>query len=273
MPKPKKQSLFWKISGNGLMKESYLFGTIHIYDTAVFQIPRKVFNALKKADTFWAELDLNEMPSGISYSNVFHSNAEKTLDKLLGKRDFGKLMQYSVFKNFGEEKAKQISPLFAYTLLFSEQETETTSSVDKELFDFARKREKETFGLETLEDQLTLLNSSSKGQVKMLKTFLSKKETVKEGFDEMLQYYKNQDFESLNENLKDSFSSSFLPKKFLDKRNRKAVNKIVQYIVEQEKSAFIAVGAMHLHDTAFSQGMVSLLEEKGFSLKPLKLVL
>jgi uncharacterized protein YbaP (TraB family) len=38
MPK-KYQSLLWEISGNGLKKPSFLYGTMHVSDKLVFNLP------------------------------------------------------------------------------------------------------------------------------------------------------------------------------------------------------------------------------------------
>src|SRR5215204_1704987 len=48
---PKKYpSLFWEISGNGLAKPSYLFGTMHVSSKMVFHLSDSFYLALKNAD-------------------------------------------------------------------------------------------------------------------------------------------------------------------------------------------------------------------------------
>jgi uncharacterized protein YbaP (TraB family) len=45
-----ENSLFWEISGNGLKKSSYLFGTYHLLNSGFLDEIPKVKEACKKAD-------------------------------------------------------------------------------------------------------------------------------------------------------------------------------------------------------------------------------
>ncbi len=51
------QSLLWEISGNGLEKTSYLFGTIHRNDKELFQFSDSVYIALNTVDGIMTETD------------------------------------------------------------------------------------------------------------------------------------------------------------------------------------------------------------------------
>src|SRR5687767_5130174 len=48
--KPTYKSLFWEISGNGLKKPSYLYGTMHVSDRVAFHLSDSFFIALKDVD-------------------------------------------------------------------------------------------------------------------------------------------------------------------------------------------------------------------------------
>src|SRR5215468_11568844 len=48
---PKKYpSLFWEITGNGLSRPSYLFGTMHVSSKLVFHLPDSFYLAIKNVD-------------------------------------------------------------------------------------------------------------------------------------------------------------------------------------------------------------------------------
>src|ERR1700755_1313572 len=48
---PKKYpSLFWEITGNGLAKPSYLFGTMHVSSKMVFHLPDSFYMGIKNVD-------------------------------------------------------------------------------------------------------------------------------------------------------------------------------------------------------------------------------
>ena len=54
---PKYPSLFWEITGNGLKKPSYLFGTMHVSSKLVFHLSDSFFLAIKNVDAVALELN------------------------------------------------------------------------------------------------------------------------------------------------------------------------------------------------------------------------
>src|SRR6186713_1410087 len=55
---PKKYpSLFWEITGNGLVKPSYLFGTMHVSSKMVFHLSDSFYYAMKNVDAVALELN------------------------------------------------------------------------------------------------------------------------------------------------------------------------------------------------------------------------
>ena len=46
----KYPSLFWEITGNGLSRPSYLFGTMHVSSKLVFHLPDSFYLAIKNVD-------------------------------------------------------------------------------------------------------------------------------------------------------------------------------------------------------------------------------
>src|ERR1700759_4499587 len=56
--KPQKYpSLFWEISGNGLKKPSYLFGTMHVSNKMAFHLSDSFYNAIQSTDMVALELN------------------------------------------------------------------------------------------------------------------------------------------------------------------------------------------------------------------------
>ncbi|MBL0144631.1 MAG: TraB/GumN family protein [Chitinophagaceae bacterium] len=53
----KYPSLFWEITGNGLKKPSYLFGTMHVSSKLVFHLSDSFYYALKNVDAVALELN------------------------------------------------------------------------------------------------------------------------------------------------------------------------------------------------------------------------
>ena len=60
---PNEKSLLWEISGNGLTKSSYLFGTIHIIGSEDFFFPKTLEDKIIAADQATFEIDMDDMSS------------------------------------------------------------------------------------------------------------------------------------------------------------------------------------------------------------------
>jgi len=52
-------TLLWRISGNGLSKPSYLYGTMHLTDKRVFQLGDSLYYGIEHAEGFAGELDMS----------------------------------------------------------------------------------------------------------------------------------------------------------------------------------------------------------------------
>src|SRR5438270_12723784 len=57
VPPNKYPSLFWEITGNGLKKPSYLFGTMHVSSKMVFHLSDSFYNAMRSTDAVALELN------------------------------------------------------------------------------------------------------------------------------------------------------------------------------------------------------------------------
>jgi uncharacterized protein YbaP (TraB family) len=55
-----ESSLLWKISGNGLQKDSYLFGTIHLICKDEFKVDDRVLAAFNESERLVMEMDMSD---------------------------------------------------------------------------------------------------------------------------------------------------------------------------------------------------------------------
>src|SRR5687768_10381951 len=53
----KYPSLLWEITGNGLKKPSYLFGTMHVSSKLAFHLPDSFYHAIRSVDAVALELN------------------------------------------------------------------------------------------------------------------------------------------------------------------------------------------------------------------------
>jgi uncharacterized protein YbaP (TraB family) len=82
----KYQGLLWEISGNGLTKPSYLFGTMHVSNKLAFHLADSFYNAIKNVDVVALESNPANWQDDYSKPNIFDprsmasGNAYKFLD-------------------------------------------------------------------------------------------------------------------------------------------------------------------------------------------------
>jgi len=63
------KSLLWEITGNGLKKPSYLFGTMHISNKMVFNLSDSFYSAIRNTDVVAIELNPETWQSEIPRVN------------------------------------------------------------------------------------------------------------------------------------------------------------------------------------------------------------
>ncbi len=264
-----ENSLLWEISGNGIEKPSYIFGTIHLIpkdDYFFTDVMKEKFNTCEK---LVLEIDINlSLTEQINAAKQMMLPAGKTLYDYMSKKDSARFKNYLTdtlkISKSTYNKILKIKPLFGSSLIISEL-VGKTKTYEQELNKQAKKNRMKISGLETLQFQMDLVNNISiEDQIKMLfdGEFSG---NPSETYNEMVEVYKRQDLNKLKELIDADDSTAKLGDKFLSDRNRDWISKIEKLVTET--SVFIAVGAGHL---AGDNGILNLLKEKGYELKPVK---
>ncbi len=189
-----QNSLLWKIEGNGLEHPSYLFGTVHIYDTTEFKLPQAIFGYLEECQAYAMEINPEEMDQAMVSKRMMITD-DNTLDVLMGKEAFDKLMSFPVPAMMGADAVKRIKPIFTTSLIYLENINDQPQSIDQDFYHYAKIRYKKVYGIETLEEQLDAVDAiPMKDQAEMLKESLMKPEDPKEMIKKLWDAYKTQNF-------------------------------------------------------------------------------
>jgi uncharacterized protein YbaP (TraB family) len=273
-----KFSLLWEITGNGIQKSSYLYGTIHIYDSSIFKIPEEVYTAIELCDNFALEIDLNTIDHSNLLQRVMISDPDSTLDKLLEPEIYDEIQKIPFIKMMGEA-INMMKPFYIQQYILIENPL-TLQSVELNLSSHANSKSKNIMGIETIDEQLDATDAMSLSeQVQGIKDIynyckrehLEFAEAGKKVFTTIQIAYKEQDFEKLI-NLEDEFkmtsSSPVSDSALIGLRNVNMANRIDDFI-KQDKTLFVAIGALHLPNYKNFRGVVALLQEKGYSLRPI----
>lgn len=265
-------TLLWKISGNGLEKASYLFGTIHMLceDDAVLSANLK--KAIKNAEDVYLEVDMDNIIEMFGVMGQMKMTGDTTLQDLLTKEEYEKVKDYfeskqSMIPFAMLETFKPI--LAASTLEQGDLPCESTSSMEQVIMAEAKQQDKNIKGLETMSYQAGMLDSIPyKLQAQQLVNYINNvgKEDDGKETKEMLKAYNEQDLNKLEEMIKksDAGISSFTDL-LLYNRNRNWVKKLKNLMAE--KPLVVAVGAGHLPG---DQGVISLLRKAGYTVEPVE---
>ncbi len=266
-------SLLWKITGNGLKKPSYLYGTMHTSDARVFNFSDSLMPFFNASKAYAMELDpvtafdfsiLSKITMGKGYSlkKMIPDTDYVFLDSVM-RKEVG--MSVKIFDN--------VAPVFTMSLLEMKSMGLSDSSIkgNKEVLDvyfhnLAKKKKKKLIGIETVEEQLGALNSLTyQEQADMLLVELHAMRNNSSEGTELVEYYLQQDLDKLAA----MNSVTDMPDKFytalVTDRNIRMADRIAVFI--QEQPVFVAIGALHLPGQG---GVIELLRKKGYTVYPVR---
>lgn len=261
-------SLLWKISGNGLEKPSYLYGTMHaVCET---NIDEDVMKAFEETDQLYLELDMDDPNLQASMMNGLMMKDGITITSLISEDD-AKLLDAFLIKNIGYSLSliNTFKPFMVSTMYLPKLLDCPMKAVDLELMKISKEQNEGTFGLETVEDQLAVFDRIPyKVQIEeLMKVAKNGLVNDKKEIQKMLTVYKSENIEEMLKLTKDSDNkiTSKFSEELLIKRNKNWIP-IIEKVVK-EKPTFIGVGAGHL---AGNNGVIKLLQKQGYNVEPIK---
>jgi hypothetical protein len=255
------KSLLWEISGNGLSKSSFLYGTIHMICENDYFLAEKTKKAFNATESLFLEIDLSD-PNELVFMQKAAMSTEPLSKKLTAKQLSD--LEIVLRKNTGMtiQQVDNYSMLTVLSLISMKSfGCENLKFYEMEFIGLAKESKKSIGGLETIEAQIQFLNKaySDDEMIAMLQ------ETNGEETEKMVQNY-------INENLPELYKEITTPKLMnenskkwmLEVRNENWAVKMPD--VMKDKSTFFAVGAAHLLG---KEGLINLLRKAGYSVKPL----
>ena len=264
-----ENSLLWKISGNGLEESSYLYGTLHILCPDQLDIKDKVKNALNGSDQLVMELNFNDpgVMAKIQQGMIYKDGT--TASDYLNEKEY--TMVSNFFRdsmNLPFQRLQAIKPFFLSSMITSHYlKCPQPASFEQKLTAMANENELAVKGLETVEEQLTVVEKISKNRQKdMLVEGIKNYEKTKKMFTKMVDHYLNEELSGLDEITEKYMSDEYAGTKedLLIKRNKNWI-KDMKPMMKKHRS-FIAVGASHLTG---KEGLINLLKDAGYTVEPI----
>jgi len=258
-------SLLWKISGNGLQQDSYLFGSFHILCKDDLKISDTLKSKIANAKVFYSEIKLDE--EGMEAKMALKMRMQNTtLEALIGKSDYAMVNErFQQITNLPLQMLDHFKPFMAISLLtINTLSCKEKSSPETEFAKIAKENKVPNLGLETIDEQIAVIDKwSLDSQIHALTESVLHFDSSKRALKEMIAIYKQRNVDSLYQYMKEKGTSDDFELDMLITRNHNWVP-IIEMAIKQQP-AFFVVGAGHLGGP---DGVLNLLRKRGYRLTP-----
>jgi uncharacterized protein YbaP (TraB family) len=265
---PAENSLLWEISGRGLAKPSYLFGTIHLICPTDFSLSDSLKSTLSRTQQVALEMDMDDPGMMAGMMKTMNMTAGNELKKLVTQQEYERLDRF--FKDsvhVGLAMFERAKPFVLMGPLFNTVLDCQPQSYEMALVELADKQKTEVIGIETLEEQMAIFDTIPyKDQAKMLLNLIDSLPSARKEFKTLIALYKAQNINQLyGMTLKSEFGMEGNEEVMLFARNRKWIPRIRR--IASAKPTFFAVGAAHLGG---EKGVIALLRKEGYQVRAVK---
>ena len=258
-------SLLWKISGNGLEQESYLFGTIHMICSEEFKMDSRIETAFSKTGQLVLELDMDD-PSMQQKLQALSLNPEmKNIKSQLSEEDALALDSF-LKTNYGAglDQLGILKPFVLTSMILMKQmPCSQIESYEMYFTNKATQEQKEVLGLETVEFQMGIFEKiPDEVELEEVGKMVTSDYTQKE-FAKLVEKYLEEDVDGLYRLMTDNPMMKAYGTLLLDERNKAWIQTMQDYMAK--KPTFFAVGSGHLGGEF---GVINLLRKSGYQVIP-----
>jgi uncharacterized protein len=264
-------TLLWQVTGNGLKKPSYIFGTMHLLCAEDAVISKNLNKILNQVDVIYMELKMDNLADMMGAMQYMNMNGGVKLKDLLTEQEYQKVKQFFKEKNtmIPFSMMENFKPmLVSSTLMEGEMPCKgAISGIEMRIMEQNKKEyKKEILGLETMKMQLAIFDSIPyKDQAKMLLQYVDSLPNTIAETQKLVDVYKSQQLKDIETLM--SKSEPGLEKYMnllLVNRNKNWVQQMKT--IFPKNSIIAAVGAGHL---VGKEGVLELLKKAGYTVTPL----
>ncbi|MBS1569322.1 MAG: TraB/GumN family protein [Bacteroidetes bacterium] len=257
------KALLWKIEGHGLLKPSYVVGTVHSSDARAFRQVPQLLGVLKGQDVLAGEMDLSAgpatshtmvddlmMPTGKELGDFYTPKELRRVHAALGK-EMGPMAMM----------ADRMKPFFLMAFLTkSTMQADSSMVLDQYLQAKAKEMGKRVMGLETMEEQLAAVDGMPlQDQADMLYQMVRSGSGTKM-MGRFLDAYAEQDLGRLAKMVDKGDMPDLMGKLLLKDRNAVMAHRM-DSLMQGGHTFLFAIGAAHLPS---NDGVLDLLQDKGY---------
>ncbi|ASZ11718.1 TraB/GumN family protein [Chitinophaga pendula] len=254
-------SLLWEISGKGLAKPSYLYGTIHMLCPEDFEIKEKTKRAFERSTKLVLEINFSDTAElkALQRSAV----GDKKISEQLTAEQLNKLELILKENQMTLAQVDQFSGMTLMSLLIMKSlPCPQQKYYEFEFMRMAKQAGHSMGGLETVNEQIGAMNQSFSltdiivqyGNIAEYRSF----------FNKMVAAYKAESYVAIGEMVRDRrYMTAQAEQLMLTDRNHQWIERMP--VMMQRESVFFAVGAGHLGGP---EGVINLLKKEGYTVKP-----
>ena len=268
----KYPSLLWEITGNGLSKPSYLFGTMHVSSKMVFHLSDSFYMALKSVDAVALELNPEVWQGEMVRMNRIKDNYSDFVQAPRG--DYLNENSFRISKYEDALKAAMSTePTVVNSLLYrsykAKEDFEEDTFLDLYIYQTGKKLGKRGAGVEDYfeTEKIVMQAYVDMAKEKKQKSFDTDGESRYDILDKTQDAYRRGDLDLMDSLDRMMDQSAAFTEKFLFKRNEIQANSIDTII--KKSSLFVGVGAAHLPG---QRGVIELLRKMGYNLRPIQMI-
>lgn len=283
VPTANDTSLLWSITGEGIERPSFVFGTIHMIPAEDYFLESTVVRAINESDEVLFEIDPGEMQNPavmMSLMSRINMRGDTSLETLLSPARYDSVVTYFTEMGLPPFMLNRMKPMFLSSMVGQELGAgnplmggggnSDIKSYELELSKIAEVAGKPIAGLETMEFQLGLFDSVPYTvQAEMLYRAVSDdiaSEMTGEGspYDEIVAMYLTKSVANMAQMITDE-SGDFgnFEELLLVRRNESWVPAIAKRLTDTP--TVYAVGAGHLGG---ERGVIALLRAEGYTVEP-----
>ena len=259
----KRESVLWSVYDSSSNRTSYLMGTMHLKDHNAYTFAALAEKYVDMADSYAGEMHLDDAAQA-DLHQYFKLPDGQQLSDLYSERQYARMC--TVFYKCTGVKLQTISDLkpMAISNILAEAYAyqDYGLALDHHLWNHASKANKMLFGLESVQDQIDILERiPMKNQITSLKQTLRNVTKYGNTIEQLGKLYAKGQVHKLYRKSKKSLGA--LKSIMLYDRNANMVSKFIE--ISSEHSLFAAVGAAHLSG---KYGMLHLLHAQGYVIAP-----
>ncbi len=257
---------FWRISRNG--KTSYLLGTMHVADPRIKALPAELERVLPELRQVYIEVLLNAESTQTFAITMLQEPDVPTLKELLSAELYQRTAQILQRYYMPEQAVNRLEPWAAFVTMLYPPDTALKEPMDAYVARRATEAGIPVKGLETIQEQLDLLDTLAlEEQLWLLRDTVCYYEVMMQDMEVMKQLYLEDDMVTLynfGTILPDVGKALYerLLHRMVTERNLRMFERMQPAMAAG--GALVAVGAMHLPG---ENGLLALLAADGYTLK------